>query len=461
MAALGLCVAGVGVALISGSQGASSDRVTVTAGRDLPVNQDSVSVAAHNSPAIVQNPTNARQLVVADKVDRPRFNAALHVSGDGGRSWADVVFPTPRGQDRPYAPDLAWSREGTLFMSFVTLFGRGNSPGAVWITSSEDAGRSWTRPRRVLGSYAFQVRLAINPRGEQLYMTWLQATEDAISCVNCFAATGLPILASRSTDGGQSWSEPTRVSSGARERVGAPVPAVAPSGELCVLYYDFKDDVFLWQDLEGATYDGTYELVISRGRPGAEAFREAAVEPRVVPAGAFLVYLPQFPSLAVDPGTGTLHAAWADARTGSRDVYVRRSGDGGRSWTAAVRLNPAVERDQYLPQISAAPDGRVDVAYLDRSDDPQNRLTAANFATSYDEGQTWSTISLSQRLFDAMVGPHNFLRGRQQREADQGTRLGLIAGRGLSYAAWTDARRGNPTSGKLDIFFSAVRFRGR
>ena len=459
--AVGLIVAGVGAALILRSEDPSSDRVTVTAGRDRPVNQDRVSVAAHNSPTIAQSPTDTRRLVVADKVDRPRFTASLHVSNDGGRSWADVAFPTPRGEDRPYAPDLAWSADGTLFMAFVTLFGRGNSPGAVWTTSSRDGGRSWARPRRVLGRYAFQVRLALDPGGNALYMTWLQATEDAISCVNCFAATGLPILASRSSDGGASWTKPARVSAPDRERVGAPVPAVARTGELYVLYYDFKDDVFLWQNLQGAGYRGSYELVLSRGRPGTDAFREATVEPRVVPGASFLVYLPEFPSLAFDHDRGTLYAAWADSRSGSRDAYLRRSNDGGRSWLEATRINPSVERDQYLPRLSVAPGGRVDAAYLDRRDDPGNRLTAAYLAASYDAGRSWSSIALSRRLFDSTVGPHTFLRGRLQREADQGTRLGLVSGRTASYAAWTDARRGNPTSGKLDILFAPISFERR
>lgn len=343
-------------------------------------------------------------------------------------------------------------------MVFVTLAGRGNSPGAVWLASSRDGGRSWGDPRRVLGRYAFQVRLAADPRGDGLYLTWLQATEDAISCVNCFAETGLPILASSSSDGGASWSAPARVSPQARARVGAPVPVVAPSGELYVLYRDFGGDRFLWQDLEGARYLGTYALVLSRGGRGARAFREAVVEPDVVPGDPFLVYLPESPSLALDPRTGTLYAAWTDSRGGDRDVYLRRSEDGGRSWSEPRRVNPRAARDQYRPQVSVAPGGRVDVAYLDRRDDPRNVLTTGVFATSYDAARTWSTIALSDQLFDSTVGPHEVLRGRERPEANQGTRLGLISAPDTADAVWTDARRGNSTNGKLDIFFSRIRF---
>lgn len=454
----GLAAAAAGVALILAPDEADSARVHVVAGPDRAVTVDRVSIDAHSSPTIVRDPNDMDRLAVADKVDRPRFSAAVHVSDDGGSTWVEAPFPTPRGEDRPYAPDLAWAADGTLFMVFVTLAGPGNSPGAVWLASSRDGGRSWGRPRRVLGRYAFQVRLAVDPRGDGLHMTWLQATEDAISCVNCFAETGLPILASRSSDGGASWSDPARVSSPTRARVGAPVPVVAPSGELYVLYRDFGGDRFLWQDLEGASYRGTYGLVLSRGGRGARRFREAVVEPQVVPGDPFLVYLPESPSLAVDPNRGTLYAAWTDSRGGDRDVYLRRSEDGGRSWTDPRRVNPRMPRDQYQPQVSVAPGGRVDVAYLDRHDDPRNVLTAAAFATSYDAARTWSTIALSDRLFDSRVGPHDVLRGRERPEANQGTRLGLISGPGTADAVWADARRGDSTTGKLDIFFSRIRF---
>ena len=443
-----LVMAGLAVAFFPGGD----ERVAVSAGPNAPVNGDARSINAHNSPAIAQSPTDPDELVVVDKIDQPPFSAAVHVSADGGRSWRDMRFPIPRGEDRPYAPDLAWAADGTLYMSFVTLVGSFNSPGAVWLTSSRDSGRTWAPARRVLGPHAFQVRLAVDPGGRDVYLTWLQATAEAVSCASCFSTIGLPVLASHSSDEGATWSEPARVSAGSRERVGAPVPVVWPGEGLYVLYYDFKDDRINWVNLDGR-YEGDYELVLSRSDLEARRFEETAVVPRVVPEGRFLVYQPRFPSLAVDAQGDRLYVAWADRRGGDRDVWVTRSGDRGRSWSSPVRPHADARGDQYLPKLSVAPNGRVDVAYLDRSADPADVATVAALATSLDSGRTWSSILVSDRPFDSRVGPEDD-RGR----ADQGTRLGMVSTNERALLVWTDARRGTRVSAKQDIFFAPVSF---
>lgn len=428
---------------------AGEDRIAVRAGADRLLTERAGPLAAHNSPTIARNPAEPAQLAVAERVDRPGYSAALHVSADRGRTWEDVPFPTPAGQDRPFAPDLAWAPDGRLVMSFVTLEGKGNSPGAVWVTSSRSGGRRWETPRRVVGPHAFQVRIVVDPRRGDLYMTWLQATEAAVGCVNCFAAVRLPILAMRSSDGGRTWSPPAQVSGGERLRIGAPAPAVLPDGRLVVLYYDFKDDRVDWENLAGDPYRGTFELVLSRSRENAMRFEETVVERDVVPQGRFLVYLPRFPALAVDPESGTLFAAWSDARAGDPDVLIRRSEDDGASWSQAARVGTEADGDQYLPRVAVAPGGRVDVAYLEGS--PSGATTGPRFATSYDAGRTWSSISLSSRLFDASVGPEGAAG-----EPDQGTRLGLVSGGDAAFVVWTDARGGTPVTAKLDVFFAPV-----
>jgi hypothetical protein len=431
------------------------DQIAVRAGADRLLTVHAERLAAHDSPTIVRSPTEPSRLVVAEKVDRPAFAAALHVSGDGGRSWDDVRFPTPAGEDRPYAPDLAWAPDGRLFMSFVTLQGKGNSPGAVWVTQSRSGGRTWAAPRRVVGPNAFQVRLAVDPEGGDLFLTWLQASDAAVGCANCFGAVRLPILASRSADGGRTWSAPAQVSRSKRLRVGAPVPAVLPDGRLVVLYYDFKGDRVDWENLRRGPYRGTFELVMSRSRRRGTSFEETVVEPRVVPRGRFLVYLPRFPALAADPERGTLYAAWPDARAGTRDILLRRSEDDGSSWSQPRRIGPASPGGQSLPRLAVAPGGRVDLAYLEGSGDDRGATTRARFATSFDQGRSWSSLALSSRVFDAAVGPEG-----APGVTDQGTRVGLVSSDPDAFAVWTDARRGTPVTGKLDIFFAPVAIGG-
>ena len=65
-----------------------------------------------------------------------------------------------------------------------------------------------------------------------------------------------------------------------------------------------------------------------------------------------------FPTLAVDPTNGKLHASWSDAHT----VFYATSSDEGVSWSPAVAVNGAPATTAVFPWI-AARNGVVDLVY--------------------------------------------------------------------------------------------------
>lgn len=412
-------------------------------------------IDARNSPTVVLNPTDPTNLVVAERVDRPTYSAGIHYSLDGGQTWATGEFPVPEGLDRPFAPDLAFGDDGTLYLEFVNLEGQGNSPGAVWVARSLDGGARFSAPSQALGAYAFQVRMAIDTTRDpdRLWLTWLQADSDAVTCINCFTRTGLPILAARSDDGGMSWSDPVQVSDPARGRVGAPVPGVAPDGNLVVLFYDFDEDRIDWENLEG-TYQGSFQLVLSKSSVDLTTFEESVVDDGVVAPDRFLPYIPTFPSLSVGPD-GELYAAWHDARNGDWDVFVSRSNDRGESWSVPTRVNDdevGNGRHQYLPRLAVAPDGRLDVAFYDRRGDPNNLMTELFLAYSDDGGRSFgSNVRLSDQSFSSDVGPEHVGTG-----GDFGSRIGLVSAEDRALAVWTDTRNGSVASARQDIYAGVV-----
>ena len=89
----------------------------------------------------------------------------MHVSFDGGGRWTQTAIPAPAGEEpKCFAPDAAFSSDGTLYVSYVTLKGRANSPNAVWISRSSDGGKTLSPPVRTpLGKNAFQVRMTADP----------------------------------------------------------------------------------------------------------------------------------------------------------------------------------------------------------------------------------------------------------------------------------------------------------
>ena len=102
------------------------ERPTVrVAGPDAPVNRSariSGDISAHNSPTLVRNPARPANLAVTSRIDTPFFSCALHVSFDAGRTWTQWAIPAPKGEEaKCFAPDVAFSRDGKLYLAFVTL----------------------------------------------------------------------------------------------------------------------------------------------------------------------------------------------------------------------------------------------------------------------------------------------------------------------------------------------------
>jgi hypothetical protein len=451
---IALVLLGAGCAFVaSGFERGASGRI---AGDTAPVNAGArvpADINAHNSPTLVANPTNAANLVVANKIDSPRFSCALHVSFDGGVHWNQTPIPLPAGEEpKCYAPDVAFTTDGTLHLSFVTLKGRANAPNAVWVVRSPDGGQTLSDPIRARGDLKFQVRLAADPTGPQrLYMTFLDARD-----VGLFKYTGPgnPLRVSRSDDGGRTWSSPVTLNAAARGRAIAPSPVVGPRGELYVLYLDLRDDVLDYEGGHrgrgGPPYPGRWHLVMARSTDRGATWEESVVDDEIVPAERFIAFTPPFPSLAVDRRSGTLYAGFHDARSGNPDVYVWTLGAGSRAWSAAKRVNDTRAPDdssQLLPKLSVAPDGRLDVLYYDRRADRADIRNEVSLQSSFDGAKTFlPRLRLSDKPFDSRIG-----YGSERDLPDLGSRLGLVSTQDRALGVWTDTRGGTRTNRKQDI----------
>lgn len=229
----------------------------------------------------------------------------------------------------------------------------------------------------------------ISPHAGNLYMSWTS-----------FGGPVTGIVLSRSTDGNLTWSSPIQLSGG---DVQGSIPGVAPDG---TVYVVFGRNIFY-----GPT-SGTMEFVKSTS--GGVSFSSPSVAANMT---AIPYYLPNpfggtnfrspasLPAFAVSPSNGNLYVTWADYRHGDADIYFTRSTDGGTTWDTAVRLNddPVGNGiDQFQPQVSVAPNGRVAVMWFDRRlpcpDLPWipaahvgvlNGCIDTFMTRSFDEGQTW------------------------------------------------------------------------
>jgi hypothetical protein len=461
--AIALAAAGAGAIVVSSSY--DTPREARTLGPNLAINDGASNprdLNANNSPTLVRNPVDEENLVTANRIDSPAYSCSLHVSFDGGGRWTQTGIPAPRGEEpKCYAPDAAFSADGTLYVSYVTLKGRANAPNNVWITRSSDGGKTLEPPVRApLGARSFQVRLTADPTApNRIFLTWLKADELGLYT---FSNTGNPIMAIRSDDGGVNWTEPARVSSASRERVVAPTAAVGQkSGELNVLYLDLGDDVLDYggghRGRGGAPYEGDWQLVLARSTDNGATWRESVVEDALTPTERFIVFTPPHPALAVDRDNGNVYAAFQDGRSGDADVMLWKLPGGSSEWDGPTRVNDTPPRDgtaQYLPALSVAPNGRLDVMYYDRRADRTNVLNEVSLQSSFDEGESFSDrVRLSDRAFSSRIG-----FGLERGLPDLGGRLGLLSTDSRAYGVWTDTRGGSVRTAKQDIARGLVGF---
>ena len=452
-----LLLVGAGAAMASGS---ADERPTLrVVGRDAPVNVSARvegNIDAHNSPTLVRNPTRPENLAVSSRIDTPFFSCGLHVSFDAGAHWSQTPIPAPAGEEaKCFDSDVAFSADGTLYYSYVTLKGDNNDPNAVWVVTSRDGGRTLSDPIRVAGPLAFQVRLAVDPsRAGRVYLAWMQSSDAGTLG---FDGPGRIVVA-RSDDGGRRWSRPLPASPAARPRAVAPAPVVGRDGALYVLYVDLRGDRLDYEGLHrgrgGAPYAGRIALVLARSRDGGASWEQSVVDDRLTPIERFLVFLADPPSVAVDD-SGRIYAAMHDDRLGDPDVWLWTRPAGASRWGAPKRVNDTRRRDataQYLPKLSVAPDGRLDLVYYDRRADRQNVLNEVSLQSSSDHGETFTpALRLSSSNFDARIG-----FGAKEGLPDLGSRLALISDDEAALAMWTDTRGGTPATQKQNLFQAIV-----
>ena len=418
---------------------------------------------ANNSPNLAADPTDGRFVAMANRIDAPDFSCGLQVSGDRGRTWRSVnVFAElPPGADKCYAGEAAFDGDGTLYYLFVGLEGPGNEPMGAFLTSSTDAGRTFARPREVLGPLNYAVRMAIDPdagdRG-RIHLAWLHAGSDPP--LGGFAPPPNPIQAAYSDDGGRTFSEPVQVSDPARERVVAPALALGPDGSVQVAYYDLEDDARDYQGLAGPPFEGTWSIVLAISTDGGRTFgRGSLVDDAIGPdERVLLIFTMPPPALAVDHDRTCL--AWTDARTGDADAVLRCSSDGGRSWSDLRRLNddPAGNgRRQYQPRIGLAPNGRLDAVFYDRRADPDDQLNQVSYTFSTDGARSFApNRTLTSDPSSTLVGQRYAIVSAQGL-VEWGSRMGLLSLDEVAMAAWTDTRNSRGGTGQ-DLFSASVEF---
>ena len=109
-----------------------------------------------------------------------------------------------------------------------------------------------------------------------------------------------------------------------------------------------------------------------------------------------------------------------------------RSSNGGVSWTPPIRVNDdaSTSNYQWFGTMSVAPNGRIDVIWLDTRDHPGTNTSALYYSNSKDGGNTWLTNERISDYFNPHVG-----WPQQDKMGDYFTMISDSVGANLAWAA--------------------------
>jgi hypothetical protein len=338
----------------------------------------------------------------------------------------------------------------------------------IAISKSTDGGKTFRPPVNPpvadVPIFSFQDKefLAVNNvsnngRGN-LYLSWTNFQFDETT-----GFQSAPILFSRSTDGGATFSKPIQVSPIDLPGIQGDInsgsePAVGPNGEVYVTWFKFPVSPF--PGPEGGR-DDFGAIYVAKSTDRGQTFGLPVLVRTLAPIGFGFGFrtlfgnfrVNSFPRIDVNPVNGEVYIVFAENRSGpdtpdSSDVLFTRSNDGGKSWSPAIRVNdddPALDlpNDQFFPDVAVNRDGVIQVIWYDRRLDPDNlkidvfRARSANGGVSFEANERVTSASASPAVgYDPFITPTYMGDYVDIKPVTRGD------GRGTSFLlAWGDFRR--------------------
>ncbi|GAA4858638.1 hypothetical protein [Luteimonas vadosa] len=381
-----------------------------------------VYINAEVEPYLAVDPLNANRMIGVWQQDRWSNGGArglmAAVSTDGGVNWTRRPLPFSRcaggnpanGGDYARASDpwVTFSPNGVAHAMALAITGgsfTAGSSNAMLASRSLDGGLTWSNPATLIqdGPGFFNDKNAIT--ADPIDANFVYAVWDRLVANN----GGGPTYFARTTNGGVSW-EPARsiYDPGPGNQTIGNVIAATPGGLLVNLFTQI--------DSAGGGQTSTIRVILSSDRgltwsPPIQIATLMAVGARDPQTGQTIRDGAILAQIAVDPNNGDLFVVWQDARFsgGSVDaIAFSRSTNGGQTWSAPVRVNnTATNVHAFTPTPYVRPDGRLAVTYYDlRANDADPNILQTEYwmAQSGDRGGSWSETRVAN-IFDLDTAP--------------------------------------------------------
>lgn len=343
---------------------------------------------AANEPSLAIDPANPNNMAIGwrqfDTVSSDFRQAGYAYSTDAGQTWN---FP---GNIEPGIfrsdPVLGANKNSKFF--YYSLSTSGSYTCELF--NSVDGGATWMGSVPAYG-------------GDKGWMTIDRTESTGEGNIYCFSRNDVAttIVMTRSIDGGNFFQPLVNVA----QNPGRGTLAVGVDGELYAAGLSFNNNQFAFARSSNAPdsqVTPVFEYSIQLDL-GGQFSAYAGPNPGGL-LGQTIVACDNFGS----SGDSTVYVLSSvnPAGTDPLDVNFIRSIDRGNTWSSPIRINddPGTSDWQWFGTLSVAPNGRIDVIWLDTRDDPGTYLSSLYYSFSEDAGLTWSQNERLSESFDPHVG---------------------------------------------------------
>jgi hypothetical protein len=339
-------------------------------------------------PAIAADPTSPWVYIVVTRYGVPKPCSGncpapymvIERSSDGGRTWTDAVplcACKGSGQFDPIVEVVPST--GDVYAAFMNGFN-------VVFTKSSDHGATWSDPVPVYGNVSWNDKptLAVSDDGRDVYISFNGPQG------------GDPYVA-QSHDAGATWTQRKLVDS--RRYFFAFDSDVLPSGTIV-----FSESSLSYTG-PGGSAEGTVEQHVFVSRDRGTTWRDVLVD--TVPVGEACVadgcssdfYLGHSAVSADVAGNLVLVYDGATTNLGPQRIWVRRSTDGGLTWSARSPISVDGE-EATDPAVEQTGNGDVRAWYAQTTGNDTD-VWNVYYRSSSNGGQTWSA---AVKISDAVSG---------------------------------------------------------
>ena len=367
-------------------------------GSDATMTSCSTGRRTQNEPTVAVDPRNPSIMTAGSndycaEIQNGSGNvwAGYYRSTTGGATWSLSLVPgypadastfgttSPAHGSCAAAGDPTQSFDGTghLYYGFICFNRVKPTNGSIYVARYDNDGANYVRTVRVdrgtpsvWGLFQDKINIAADqsvgtPTAGNLYVAWARYPGQAANNVIYF---------SRSTDGGQTFSSPIRITQGQAEEQFADI-GIGPNGAVYVTYREIAHQKSTQNRVRIVrSTDGGQSFSLPQTVAAIVPFDSTDFGPDTCGDGPFacdngLTYA-RFSSLsAVAADASGVHVVW-NARTaaGQSKVFARNSAD-GLTWTApAVPIDTAAAGHQFFPDITTGA-GALTVVFQDSRTD--------------------------------------------------------------------------------------------